>query len=1109
MASDDDDDERDPPIPPHVAGGEPQEPDIVDTSSGPTDSTTGSGSAGLRTVSTDSVEEEWTTYFRYDSVYQDQIDATNTFVELLADNGYYVFEGACGTGKTLAALTGGIHAIRNQDYLSETGAVEESFPDYTRLLAVTPVKQQLRQFVEEMRGINRSLGSDETPIPSVILRGRPDMMPYADTNIPPFGSENILGEMDDLRQMARELVKFDSEVPLDWPAAVQPPDFSRFGYDWSDASETAEQYRDRYQYDPYRAEAVARIVQNMETDSDGNDIETLTVDGVETPYPELVPHTRDVVDIDTFRQFSGLQQLPADLQGRFDPFYVGFFAGEGGLSFGFRDATDHVLDRDELFELAASRGVCPHEAMAEFAGQAEVVIGNYNHLFDPQTRLLTDDKIGLIDDETIAIVDESHQIERRVRDMLSTSLDIYTLDRALTDIEVARRYASGEIEQTPTPDLSDEEVALAQQVTREALETVTGYAPTVEDLAKVENLLQFTIQKLGAYGADCLNDDFKDISWQEAVKRWSPKDKEYPLVDPEDPNDTDEFIGDAVVEGDFEAQTFRKVYPVMLALKFVYDNLREKDICDRTPQDVTVGTFFERWADEDGVEYHREVVLESQQKDSIPTNFPDWVRAWTPKLQLFNCIPRDELQAVFGELGGGVLMSATLQPDDVFTDAVGINGVPFPIDEEGEDETAPTPEDSGGVAAQAGTQSEGARPWEFEQYPLRFPAENRLSITVDLPKFKYSNRGDPTQDYHEMTPDRQQYADALEDAIATRGNILVAMPNYGEAKWAYNYLRSVDISKSFYLDQSSSAAETDETLESFFADDDAVIFTSTRGTITEGVDYDDEKLHSCIAVGIPILPTNSPRIQAIRTAYDERIGTGSGFETALTIPAVRKVRQAIGRVIRGSDEVGTRILMDSRYASAAWDGVKEFLSRQEQSEFGRTRPEQVSRAVSTFWNAVDERDDGGQSDSDTSSETTGRGTGSQAQPCETRVDTAPGEGETTKSDSADPTSEEGGDETDSNPADDATDEDTEPNPSGTYEKIYFGAGASLSGWTRIDHGIIEDEIVPLVEDNIVEDESTPHIKLNFGSDVSVSDWTQVRRSTVRREIEPIAREWKL
>lgn len=1046
-----------PPAPPDMKPGQSVQPDIIDSD--------GSNSRGSETVPVESITSGWTRYFRYESAYTDQVEAIDTFIELLGENGYYVHEGACGTGKSLMAVSAGIHAVRDRDELAERDTGSGEFPHYSRVVVATPLKQQLKQFVEEMRGINRSIARGVDPVSTVVMRGRSDMLPYAYTDVEPFDESHVTAKIDELREMTAELIRFDSNIPIDWPDGMTPEPFSRHDYNWDNASETAEQHRDQYRYDPHRARAVQRLVADLDRRSAG---EQLVVDGVETPYPDYVPSTNDIVDTTAFD--SGQSQLPVNLQGWFDPFYAAFFAGGAGhLPFGFDDADQSVFDREELISQAASRGICPHETMAHLAGDAEVVLGNYNHLFDPQTRLLTEEKAGILDEQSIVVLDEAHQIESRVRDMLSAELDIYTLDRAIGDVKLVYHYATGEFDETPSSDLSSNELANIQSDVKQALKTVPNYSVSVDELATVERFLRLIKQKLVTYGTDAVDEEFGDKTWQQAVEwGWDLDDIEYPLTDPEDPADAGTLIEEVVVESDFDAETFRMVYKVMLGLKLVYEMLDEEGVHDRTPQGVAVGDFFKRWVEVGGVEYFRHVVLERSQKDTFPTEYPEWVSEWTPKLQLFNCIPREELQAVFAELGGGVLMSATIQPEDVFTEAVGVDSVPYPS----EDDKADTTSDA--------DDEEADRPVEFEQYPLRFPEENRISVIGDLPKFTNSNRGNPTQREADMSKTRKQYADVISRLAGSPGNVLIAMPNYREAGWAHEYVKQSGVSKRLLLDQSSSSQKTDETLEEFFAEGESVIFTSSRGTITEGVDYDGGKLHCCVAVGIPLLPTYLPRIKAIRTAYDKRMN-GSGFETALTVPAVRKVRQALGRVIRGADEVGARILLDERYASSGFYGVEEYLSEWEREEFNLMDPSDIDRVLSVFWEEREVEQSSVSSNTDDDPDTSHT-------VVEPTVEVRPSEGDDSDSDQV---------------AGDVSVDEAE------YSKIYFGEGAGLSGWVSIRTSVIEQQIVPLVRSHTVEEPnevSGNTIKLNFSKELPVNGWTAVESDIVTSRIEPIAEE---
>jgi DNA excision repair protein ERCC-2 len=257
-------------------------------------------------------------------------------------------------------------------------------------------------------------------------------------------------------------------------------------------------------------------------------------------------------------------------------------------------------------------------------------------------------------------------------------------------------------------------------------------------------------------------------------------------------------------------------------------------------------------------------------------------------------------------------MSATLEPLDVFREVTGLDRF----------------------------ESEG-RPVVERTYPLAFPEENRASFAVDAPKFTYANRGAPG----EGTRTRQLYGDLLRDIAQEPGNVLVGMPNYAEAEWAAAHLRE-RISKPVLLDESSGDDATEALKREFFADGGKVLVTSLRGTLTEGVDYRGDRLSAAVVCGVPIINTASPRTRAVRTAYDRVFG--NGFEYALTVPAVRKARQAIGRVIRGPEEVGVRVLLDARYARESWDGVREHLPEAEREEFQPVSPDMLSLGLERF-----------------------------------------------------------------------------------------------------------------------------------------------------------------
>ncbi|WP_336342643.1 ATP-dependent DNA helicase [Halalkalicoccus ordinarius] len=119
-------------------------------------------------------------FFPYDAPYDNQREAIERIGNALARGQDVLFEGACGTGKTLSALAPALAHARETD---------------KTVVITTNVHQQMRQFVEEARAITR-----EDPIRAVVFRGKASMC-HIDV-----GYE----ECQVLRDTTRDLV--DSEV---------------------------------------------------------------------------------------------------------------------------------------------------------------------------------------------------------------------------------------------------------------------------------------------------------------------------------------------------------------------------------------------------------------------------------------------------------------------------------------------------------------------------------------------------------------------------------------------------------------------------------------------------------------------------------------------------------------------------------------------------------------------------------------------------------------------------------------------------------------------------------------------------------------------------------
>jgi DNA excision repair protein ERCC-2 len=790
----------------------------------------------------DALADHWSDYFAFEESYDNQADAIRSAIRAGEAGGYLAMEGPCGTGKTMAALTAGATLVRHGDY--------------ERIVVVTPVKQQLEQFVADLRAMNAGL---DEPLPGLSLVGKRDLCPYGREGV--FGDAGTHDRCEDLREATASLVESDS-------GGERP------------AAEVALGGAEDPWWDPRLGSDLAK---HARADAPGQRTlgeDALSTAGATSPYRTSQPRAPESM------AESGDPPL-------YCPFEADWYARNRGSPVDFAAGDRHVLTPGEYLPRAVERGTCPHRVMGVLLEAAEVIVGNYNHLFDPDTRPLL---AAVLDEETFVVVDEAHRLEERVRDLLSDRVGRATLKRARNDCAalLSRARQSDRHRSQVEDRLASREVPLA------AVERAREF---------YDDLLAWLDERVAAH-----LDAELGSGWRADPDRLPERDAEVPLRDPETV-ETDDLTAWAESEG-YTGDLWRSLPAVGAAVEDAIDDLG----LSRSPVCGAVGAIAGRWWERDHASYLREIELEHSPADPQSVDRA-WQATYTAGLVLFECMPGEALRSVFEELGGGVLMSATLEPLDVFAEVSGLEAL-----------------------------REGGRPVTERTYGLPFPEENRASWLVDATPFTAHNRGDPDENGDPATWNRtrDEYAHVLRTLARSPGNVLLAMPNYREAGWAGRYLEDA-VEKPVLIDEPSTNEATERLKQRFFRDGGKVIVTSTRGTLTEGVDYDGDKLHCCGVVGVPIVNIGSPRIRAVRRAYADVFGPDRAFEYALTVPAVRRARQAIGRVIRGTEEVGVRALVGRRYAPDARHGVHAYLSPGERAEFLRLTPEFLSDKLDEFW----------------------------------------------------------------------------------------------------------------------------------------------------------------
>jgi len=797
----------------------------------------------------------WRAIFGHDEPYEPQVDGIETALETAREGGYLALEGACGTGKTMLALTAGLDLVRDPD------------SDFERVVVLTSVKQQLRQFEADLRLINDGLPEEFRPFSGLTLVGKADVCPYSREGLAGIDETTVYERCEGLRDRTRGLTGDDG--PTNPGQLVSAAKRQQIGLD-DGAGPAAASY-----------------------------VETA---GEPAPYPRELPEYEDDVEYCPFyAQY--LDDLPED--------------GEPAEAVPFDVSDRGLLDTEDLVGLSVEHGTCPHSMMGALLERVEVVLGNYYHAFDPTTASAF--TAPLLAEDTFVICDEAHMLEPRVRDLVSDGVADVTLRDAEAELtRVLEPLREGRTEGGADPDLVRAELSEVD-ITRSDLEAVRTFVRELRE-------------SLDRRVTDHL--DAEHSGWRDRLE--GLPDEAIPLRPPETPQ-VDELTRWADRNGHADAW-----YRGESVGAFVGRVLDEDEEEERERAAPAAGRVLAAWARRDHERFFRSIELERTWDATQPPE--SWRRAYNGRLQLHNCVPGDAIGDRLADFGGGVLMSATLAPLSVFAEVSGLDHL----------------------------EAEYDRPIETRRYGLQFPAEHRASFAVAAPKFTYDNRGPPpaagglggqadggvpASDVTANTDAdtravRRAYRDAVASvAASSSGNVLVGMPSYAEAEWAAAALEPV-VDKPVLLDESSDDAATQALKDEFFDGPGKVLVTSLRGTLTEGVDYRGDRLAAAVVCGVPIVDTSTPRTRAIREAYDRTFGGGErsvGFEYALTIPAVRKARQAIGRVIRGPEEVGVRVLLDERYARDSWDSVREYLPE----EFRAVSPDMLDVGLERFWDGVE------------------------------------------------------------------------------------------------------------------------------------------------------------
>lgn len=276
------------------------------------------------------------------------------------------------------------------------------------------------------------------------------------------------------------------------------------------------------------------------------------------------------------------------------------------------------------------------------------------------------------------------------------------------------------------------------------------------------------------------------------------------------------------------------------------------------------------------------------------------------ELELYACLPGRVTRPIFEKVSAAILMSATLQPFDILERVLGIE-----------------------------------REVERLSIPSPFPPDHRITIAGGIPPLFAKDRRDPGIIY--------ALKNVLEGIITnSSGNVLIFFPAREEAE---RYFEVVDTDARKILDQSGSSKEALKALSE--CDVKCVLFSYLWGTLTEGVDYPGDLARTVVVVGVGY-PALNPELKAIISSYEQEFGESTGWRFGVEIPTIRRIRQALGRVIRSPEDYGARILLDYRFTRDSFLRMPKYsvyseFPADERREMIDTEPENIPFLIADFF----------------------------------------------------------------------------------------------------------------------------------------------------------------
>ena len=187
-----------------------------------------------------------------------------------------------------------------------------------------------------------------------------------------------------------------------------------------------------------------------------------------------------------------------------------------------------------------------------------------------------------------------------------------------------------------------------------------------------------------------------------------------------------------------------------------------------------------------------------------------------------------------------------------------------------------------------------------------FPKENLLTLYTNEVSMRYEDRF--------IESNYARLRQLLYDTVnSVRVNTAVFFPSYQFMDRMLDDGIASELGRDVYYERRDMPqGELMEVFDNFRTSEGSVLFCVTGGRISEGLDFPDKSLELAVLIGIPY-PKPTAKMRAMTRYYDAKFGDGRLYVSL--IPASRKMRQSIGRLIRSETDRGVAVILDRRAAS--------------------------------------------------------------------------------------------------------------------------------------------------------------------------------------------------